>query len=268
MAIACSTSIKCGSPLETALSEIQRLGIPKVDLLTIGTWAHVNVIDFAADVDGTIDRVEALVRRHGLTPVAMNTGTSVPLHDRSPEAGARRRAEVAAFVAMMKRFGVKVAAIQPLGRDRKRPGEDVLRDCAATLREQLDTAAAAGVAFAVELHVNSPFESVAEAKRLIELLPDVPLVYDPTHFVMQGTDVRETGWLMDRATHAHLRDAARGKLQAPLGEGDVDFDWVLGALKDRGFAGNISIEYLETTDFDASDSARRLYDRIAKDFPA
>jgi sugar phosphate isomerase/epimerase len=267
MAIACSTSVKCGSSLEAALETIAKLGIAKVDLLTIGKWAHVNVVDFANDVDGTIARVDGLTKRHGLTPVAMNTGTSVQLHDRSDAANAQRRREVAAFVAMMKHFGVPVAAIQPLARDKNRSSEDVLRDCVATLREQDAIAKQAGVRFAVELHVNSPFESVAEAKRLIELMPEAALVYDPTHFVMQGMSVRETGWIMDRAIHAHLRDAAKGKLQAAMGQGDVDFDWIFGALKDRGYRGSFSIEYLESKDFDVPDSARRLYDVIAKHYP-
>jgi sugar phosphate isomerase/epimerase len=144
----------------------------------------------------------------------------------------------------------------------------VLRDCVATLREQDAIAKAAGVRFAVELHVHSPFESIAEAKRLLELMPEVSVVYDPTHFVMQGLDIRETGWIMDRAIHSHLRDAAKGKLQAPLGQGDVDFDWIFGEMKDRGYRGGFSIEYLESKDFDVTDSAKRLYDLIAKHFPA
>src|SRR5687767_14984539 len=97
MAIACSTSVKCGSTLEAALETIAKLGIPKVDLLTIGKWAHVNVVDFANDVDGTIARTDELMKRHGLTPVAMNTGTSVQLHDRGDAASAQRRREVGAF---------------------------------------------------------------------------------------------------------------------------------------------------------------------------
>jgi sugar phosphate isomerase/epimerase len=53
----------------------------------------------------------------------------------------------------------------------------------------------------------------------VEELPEVPLVYDPTHFVMQGIDIRETGWLMAHAQHVHLRDAAPDKMQVPFGTG-------------------------------------------------
>jgi sugar phosphate isomerase/epimerase len=84
---------------------------------------------------------------------------------------------------------------------------------------------------------------------------------------MQGIDIRETGWLMDRARHVHLRDAAPGKIQAPFGEGTVDFDWVLGELEQRGYQGHFSIEYLENKDFDVIDSAQRLHETIARRFP-
>jgi sugar phosphate isomerase/epimerase len=47
-------------------------------------------------------------------------------------------------------------------------------------------------------------------------------------------------------------------MQTPMGEGQVDFDWLTGALRDCGYAGDVSIEYLPGADFDATDSVRRL----------
>lgn len=265
--IACSTSIRCNSPLDAALAEVAQLRFANVDVLTIGTWAHVNINHLADDTEPTVARVESLLAQHRLKPVAMNTGTSVQLHDRSDAAKERRGREIDALIAMMKRLGVTVAAIQPLQRAKDRDPIDALRDAAETVREQVAQGAKAGVRFALELHVHSPFETMDEARRLIEIYPDVPLVYDPTHYVMQGVPLRETEWLMDRAIHAHVRDAAKGKIQTPLGEGEVDFDWMLRALKDRGYGGGFSIEYLETKDFDASASARKLADLVARHFP-
>jgi sugar phosphate isomerase/epimerase len=144
----------------------------------------------------------------------------------------------------------------------------VLSDCIATLREQKAAGDAAGVTFALELHINSPFETMEQAQRFIEAMPEMPLVYDPTHFVMQGVNIRDTGWLMDRAAHVHLRDAARDKMQVPFGTGEVDFDWVFGALKERGYNGHFSIEYLETDAFDVLQEAPKLRDAIARNFEA
>ncbi len=77
MAIACSTSVRCGRLLEEALTDIQKLGFGKIDILTIDGWVHVNTTDLA--------------------------------------------------------------------------------DCVETLKEQISIGTEAGVTFALELHVNSPF---------------------------------------------------------------------------------------------------------------
>jgi sugar phosphate isomerase/epimerase len=268
MAIAISTSVKCGTPLEQAAPVIAGLGIREIDLLVIDGWVHVNTRDLADDFEGTLARVDGLISGNRLRPIALNTGVSAQLHHRGEEVEAQRRREIEGLLKLMAHYDIKVAAIQPLSKDTSRPWEDVLRDCVATLREQTAMGEAAGVVFPLELHIGSPFETMDQAKRLLEEFPEVPVVYDPTHFVMQGVDIRETGWLMDRARHSHLRDAALGKIQAPLGEGAVDFDWVLNALKDRGYTGHFSIEYLETDEFDALDSAKRLYEVIQRHFPS
>ncbi|MFO7167522.1 MAG: sugar phosphate isomerase/epimerase [Chloroflexota bacterium] len=267
MMIACSTAVRCASPLDTALSDIAAAGFRHIDLLAIDGWVHVHTRDLAADFEGTAGHVEGLLRRHALTPIALNTGVGPQLHDRSAEASERRARETAALVRLMGRLGVRVAAIQPRNADPSRPWEEVLDACVATLREQTAAGAAQGVTFALELHVRSPFETLEQARRLLAALPDLALVYDPSHFVMQGVDLRETFWLIDRARHVHLRDAAPGHMQVPLGEGAVDFDRVLGELKERGYRGDFSIEYLETDAFDALDSARRLFDVVARHFP-
>lgn len=262
MAVSVSSAIGCGSSLEKALSMVAATGATGVDLLTIGSWAHVNPADLAADYTGVASRLDGLLKAAGLSLLALNTGTTVQLHDRSGDANTARAAQTEALCRLMSERGVKTAAIQPLQPDRKRDPAEVMRDCIASLRQQYAIAERHGVRLAVELHVNSPFESVAEAQALLREMPEVRVVYDPTHFVMQGIPLAETTWIMDRAIHVHARDAGKGKLQAPLGEGEIDFDWMAAALRDRGFAGNVSVEYLQTDTFDVIDSAKRLYDRM------
>jgi sugar phosphate isomerase/epimerase len=267
--VACSSSVRCGYDLAEATRAISAAGFSEIDLLTIDGWAHVNTSDLADDFDGTVARVDGLLGPAGLRPIVMNTGVGQQLWDRSEQANARRREEIDALIAFMKHYGVRVAAIQPRAKDESRPWEEVLEDCAATLNEQLEAGRAAGITFCLELHVNSPFESIEQARRTLEALPDLPVVYDPTHFVMQGMSIRETTWLMKNAAHSHMRDAAEGRLQAPFGEGEVDFDWVLGTLRDSGYRGHFSLEYLggKKADFDVIDSASRLRDKIAEYFP-
>ncbi|REE57440.1 sugar phosphate isomerase/epimerase [Paenibacillus taihuensis] len=267
MTIACSTSVRCGSSLDAALRTVAELGFRSVDLLAIDGWVHVNPSDLVSDWEGTVSRLDDRLSAYGLVPLALNTGTGPQLHDRSEAACELRRAEIAALIRLMQRYGVQLAAIQPLGNDASRPWADVLADCVATLREYDTAAREAGVAFALELHIHSPFETLEQARALIAAMPEVKLVYDPSHFVMQGIDIRETEWLMDHAVHVHVRDAARDRMQAHLGEGDVDLDWMLGTLARRGYSGHFSIEYLEDGGMDVLGDVIGVRDAILRYFP-
>ncbi|HEX8835176.1 MAG TPA: sugar phosphate isomerase/epimerase [Abditibacteriaceae bacterium] len=268
MAIACSTSVACNSSLDKALETVHNLGFRNVDILTIDGWAHVNTQDLADDFVSTRARVEALLQQCQLTPIATNSGVSTKMHLRSPEINQRRRDETLALVKWCNSYDIDIAAIQPpLYVGNEHPWEEVLEACVSSLREQKQIGDENGVRFALELHVNSPFETMEEARRFCDAMPEMPLVYDPTHFVMQGIDIRQTGWLMERAIHVHLRDAVQGKIQEHFGQGAVDFDWVLGALKDRGYQGHFSIEYLEDKNMDVLEDAKRARDAIAQYFP-
>ncbi len=129
MGIACSTAVCSKEPLDTALATIAGLGFEKIDLLTIDGWAHVNTRDLADDWDPTLERVDRLLCDHGLSPIALNTGVSPQLHDRSEEANARRTSEVDALIRLASHCGVSIAAIQPRNADPDRPWDAVLADC-------------------------------------------------------------------------------------------------------------------------------------------
>src|SRR5262249_2780968 len=266
MAVACSTSLGHKLPLDAALARIARLGFRHVDILSIDGWVHVNTRDLAERGERTTARVDRLLAEAGLVPMATNSGVSPQLHHRSPEVTAARLREVEALVRWMNHLGIGVAATQPRQGDPARPWEEVLADCVATLREQFDAGRRSGVRFGLELHVNSPFETPEQARRLLEVMPAVTFVYDPTHAVCHGLDVRETEWVMDHAVHVHLRDAAPGHLQTAYGEGAVDFAWVLARLRDRGYPGHFSIEYFDAPEFDVDVSVLRLRDEIARYF--
>lgn len=264
MRVAVSTAIGCDATLEVALDRVAQIGCPLVDVLTIDGWVHVSPSKLVDNFEEHTSWCEAQLSQRGLIAIATNSGLGVQLHDRSPESMSPRRERTDALMRFCRRLGIGFGAIQPLQPDRARAWDAVLVDCVASIREQFAAAEAHGLTWALELHVNSPFETVEQADRLLEAMPEVGLVYDPTHFVMQGLPIRETRWLMRRAKHCHFRDAARGSIQTPFGEGEVDFDWVLGALQDEGFAGDASIEYLGTTEFDVVDSAKRLYEALMR----
>ncbi|MBB3128440.1 sugar phosphate isomerase/epimerase [Paenibacillus rhizosphaerae] len=267
--IACSTSTRCNSPLDEGLSAISAAGFSRIDILAIDGWAHVHTRELVTPegLGEAVRRTETLMKRYSLTPIAVNSGVGPQLYDRSPEAVVRRKAETEGLLNWMKALGISFAAIQPRQPDPDRPWEDALADCAASLRDQLELAAPAGVTLALEFHVNSPFETFEQCARIMELLPEMPLVYDPTHLVMQGIPLEETFRFLDRAVHVHVRDAAARRMQTRFGEGIVDFGRLLGELKARSYKGDFSIEYLQTDEFEVLEDTAKLYRRIEADFP-
>ena len=243
MSIACSTSAWTGS-LDGALAQIADMGFEHVDLISIPSWGHIVPADLAADFDGGALEIEALLAKHKLTPVALNVGVA-HLHERSDQAvNDQRLSECRALAKLMNRLGVKVASFAPGQKWSENPWEKVLEDEVETLNEMLEIARAASVTFAIELHYNTAFETLEQARQLLGAVPELMIAYDPSHFVMQGIDVVDTAKLLDRSAHVHLRDAGPEQMQVPLGQGNVDFGWILDALAERGYQGHYSIEYL------------------------
>ena len=74
------------------------------------------------------------------------------------------------------------------------------------------------------------------------------LVLDFSHVVASGDDpLAWIGKLGAHTHHVHIRDAVRGDIHLTPGNGDVDFEASLAALRALGYAGDYSLE-LETAD--------------------
>ena len=268
MSIACSMSA-FKPPMEAACRTIADLGFDTVDLICIGGFGHVVPADLAADFDNRAQAVETILSATGLTPVAANIGVGPHLHDRSDaEANASRLAQVEAVARLMRRLGIRVGSFYPGYRAGDRTWVDVLGDAVITIREMLEIAARYDVRLAVELHYATPFETVEQGARLLDAVPELGVAYDPSHYAMQGIDLRETAPFLDRTVHVHMRDAAPEQMQVACGTGTVDFDWLLSALEARSYTGHFSIEYLAKGDFDIGDSIRKTRDVIAQRRPA
>ena len=100
-----------------------------------------------------------------------------------------------ALARLAQHLGVSVAAYQPYGRDPNRTWKAALPDCLDTLRELVAVIKSSGVRFGLELHSGSPFETLQQVRRLVDEIPGIPIAYDPSHFVMQGIDLKDTVWM-------------------------------------------------------------------------
>ena len=239
--------------LDHALARLRALGFDEVDLIAIESWGLVSLAALVKDFEREASRVETLLAKHGLRAVSVNTAFNPDLHDRAAAAGnTARLAEVRALARLMTRLGIRIGAHYPgYVADWKNDADGVWRDTTASLREiQLVLAEFPGTRLAPELHYQTPFESPGAARRLLREFPELPHTYEPSHFIVQGIDWRETVDLLDGAAHVHLRGCAPNRLQAPPTESEEALRWVVGRLKARDYRGMISIEYLPEADFD------------------
>ena len=266
MAVACSTSAFKVS-LNQALQHISRLGFQYVDLICITSFGHIRPDQLVRDFDNQVRRIEADLAETGLSAAAVNCAFP-SLYERDDEAQNRERIkQVEAVARLMRHLGVSTGSFFPGGNwpAQEMPWEKVLANEAATIREILDVAARHEVTLGIELHANTPFERTEQAGCLLDAVPELKVVYDPSHFTMQSIPLQDTEPFLPRVVHVHLRDAAAGKMQAPLGSGTVDFEWVIETLRRAGYTGNYSLEYLPNLEGDVDAELlglRRLIEKL------
>ena len=206
----------------------------------------------------------------------------VPGHvwgDGDPE-GVRQRAakEMMDTARAAARFGVPVVtgftgssvwhaayAFPPTSQEYWQAGFD---DFAARWLPILDVFEEQGVNFALEVHPTEIAFDTASAERAVQAVNGhmrFGFNYDPSHLAYQGVDY--VGFIRKfsaRIHHAHMKDVwwGRGNGEAgvfgghttfgdtrrywdfrSIGRGDVDFEEIIVALNDIGYAGPLSVEW-------------------------
>jgi sugar phosphate isomerase/epimerase len=109
---------------------------------------------------------------------------------------------------------------------------------------RLETAARAGIVFAVEGHIGSIIADPKLAENLVRSVPGLTLTLDLGHFIAQGYAQGEANQLIDYASHVHARCASPGRLQAPLKANVIDFNDLVKRLAARNYPGWYAIEYV------------------------
>ena len=132
----------------------------------------------------------------------------------------------------------------------------------------LDIFAECGVKFALEVHPTEIAFDIASAERALDAVEHHPAFgfnYDPSHFGYQGVDyVAFLRRFRDRIFHVHVKDVYWSDRprevgvfggHVPFGDsrrvwdfrspgrGSIDFEEILRALNDIGYAGPLSIEW-------------------------
>ena len=267
MYLSCSTLVCARRDyphLRDALARIKELGFEAIDLAAFENWQNVDPSQLAADGGAWLDNFAGMLADLHLRVSSINAGTSRPVNDPDPEAFAQVRKEYAALLDLAEKVGCPNITVQP-GRMMEGHGFEELFDTAAEhLRELAALGTGRGVTLSVEGHQGSLLETVAAGARMMAALrPAVGFTYDPSHFAMQRIDLRRTEPLLDYAAHVHVRNAAPDRMQETMERGGVDFEWLVAALRERGYDGAVAIEYFNGFDRDFT-SVLALRDLLVK----
>lgn len=127
------------------------------------------------------------------------------------------------------------------------PGQSrrqALHVSSSALAQMQSMAAKSNVLLTIEAHVHSYLESPTLTLELLKAVPGLRLTLDYTHFLCLGYRQDEIDDLAPYATHVHLRQARVGALQTGVEMGTLNFNAILGVLRDTNYSGFLALEYV------------------------
>lgn len=121
--------------------------------------------------------------------------------------------------------------------------DDWKRACGET-HWRVETAKAANVVYSIEPHVGSILPDAKTTLQFINDCPGLTLTLDYGHFIYQRQTNESVHPLIPHASHFHARGGAKGKLQTPVQENEIDFKTIMSRFKEIGYSGFICMEYV------------------------
>ena len=106
-----------------------------------------------------------------------------------------------------------------------------------------------GVYMGMENHGGSIAGSPHDVKRLCEAVGSAyfGVLYEPANLTHGGVDYKEAFDIFsDHVVHIHLKDGTGfgpSFQRSHLGEGEIDYPWVIAAMESMGYVGDYALEY-------------------------
>lgn len=242
-----------GQPLERAARKCREYGYDALELVT----SHYD----RADPEGSIAEAARLARGEGIPLAVVDFSGNLIAED--ADSRARAREDIARIVRLAAKIGARginggVGSL--VGPDPSNYGENGSRlateahyDRAAEGLTALSRIAAdAGVWISLEIHMNTPHDTAAATRKLLEQVgqPNVVANLDPGNMyaVTDAEDVaRSVEILGERLGYVHLKNCrnlgGRFDYTWALDAGDIDYFRGLQAVVASGYAGDYCIEY-------------------------
>lgn len=248
MKLACADdSFRLLRPHRAALELVAALGVEGVDVFLAGNRSSVRPEDVRDDVTGAAAHILAEVRAVGLAVSDVfvipwtDLETMAPNHPERAERD-RSRALFRDMLELAVRLESPGLTVLP---GIEWPGDaDSFARAADELAWRAEQARADGVRFSVEPHVGSVAPTPELAVRLVEAAPGLELTLDYSHFVRQGFAEEEADVLIPHTRHVHVRGASADRVQESIRQNTLDFERIVGALREGGYDGYLTLEYV------------------------
>lgn len=222
-----------------ALEIMREAGVGKVDLW--GNLPHFSIVSVSCNLDSLRQTAEEV----GVKIANLGSYPGRGFASDSPQV---RAAEVAALLATLhaaKALGARSIRVLP-GQGDDPAQIERLAPCfaaAAELAETLD------VRMGMENHAGSIAGSPQDVARLCRAVGSshFGVLYEPANLMHGGVDYKQAFEIFrDHIVHIHVKDGRvteSGFARTHLGEGDVDYRWVMDSLESIGYAGDYALEY-------------------------
>ena len=250
--LSCNSNILSELPVERAIDVLAERGYHAIDICMEITPPfcpipnpHMSPTDGAAKRDGVRRQAE----RAGIAIAALNAHTN--LCTRDPAVRQVNTEFVVDTLQLAADVGAPVVVTAGGGKDAYGYEQWFFDWLFDSLRQLLPIAERLGVLLAIES--GSPagclVHDIQTTERLlaVEGFESLHLLFDCAHFHIRGDcPVEAFQKFRNRIVHMHAKDAAGGPeniVFPPFGEGEIDFDSLLGAMADAGFDGYIAVEY-------------------------
>ncbi len=247
MKIACSSLAFSRLSLEESFQRLAALGFQYVDIGIQENWAHFNPSDVEKDLNGAKERLDRACQKYELIPIASNVGLGTDDYS-------LQERRLAAVCRLLATYEIEIVTIQSSSNKTPFNSEvsrlSVLRDIARSEKLKLS----------IETHMGCLTEDAETAVELAKQA-NVGLTVDPTHYLVGPWSGKDFEFVYQYAAYIHLRDTGTTAEQAqvPVGSGVVDFSQTIGKLKESGYEGDVTIEYIDLTpDIDTGEEARKL----------
>lgn len=234
-------------PHELALDLIADLGFDGIDIGLFGGGAQLSPEKTLADPARSAQELSSQVASAGLllADVFLIPGTFDVLAANHPNSAERSQSRdlfqrCLDFVAHCDGKHMTVLPGIPW---KGESAEASLARSSEELAWRIERAAASGVTFAIEPHLESIVETPEAALELVRRTPGLTLTLDYTHFTYQGMPDSRIEALVTHASHLHARGAATERLQTPMKENVIDYGRIVRSLAARNYRGFLGVEY-------------------------